>query len=412
MKFHFRFHPVVLLLAGTFLFRPVCAHAEAGAPWSRARELVERTAGVALADADRMESNRRALALAAVRRGEAALALEILALGSTYESADSYAAAALAGWPTCPRDNLESLISQGLSKVPLAAGYQPEEAKIALSKLAWVGGFPKLIEQAEAIRIANSSRSLREDLGRFRARYNESLWRRLLGWVQGEDGWRELKKLATPDETNAWKESRVLDGFSSQLLISEALRRAGEGQSYPHRWVTYAIQGMRTAFFNSAPLQNGVLAFRLALREKRWEDAKIVLAAVSDFSARTPAVSFPSYYALGDLAEAAGDDESARAVVLSVLQDKCQQVQRELNPYEKMLVYPQLAAGFVALGEIGQAASLREEALAILEKDVDPESKGVGLTRLWLSFAVGGDVPDKSFAGRMERQKLLVVGGG
>jgi hypothetical protein len=98
--------------------------------------------------------------------------------------------------------------------------------------------------------------------------------------------------------------------------------------------------------------------------------------------------------------------------VLSVLQDKCQQVQRELNPYEKMLVYPQLAAGFVALGEIGQAASLREEALAILEKDVDPESKGVGLTRLWLSFAVGGDVPDKSFAGRMERQKLLVVGGG
>ena len=384
--------------------------AEEISAWSQAKELIVRTARVALADADRMENNRRAFALAAVTHGHSAMADEVLGLGATYASADSYASTALEGWPSSPREVLENFISQGLLKVPLAVGYQPEEAKVALAKLALVGGFSQLLKQAEAIVVPNPSVSLREDLRRFRHRYSGSLWDRLLMTLRREDGWKELQPKATEEETRVWKDSRILDSFSSQLLLSEALRRAIRKEPYPGRWVAYAILGLKANFYNSAPLQNGVLAYRLALVEGRAEEATAVLELVEDFVAKTPAVSFSSYYALLDLAEASGSAGQDHAAVLTLLEKKSEQAAAGLNPYEKMLVYPQLAAAFLALGQTDRAAALREEALAILEKDVDPESKGVGLTRLWLSFAVAGDAPGKKFAERMERQSSLVVG--
>jgi hypothetical protein len=90
--------------------------------------------------------------------------------------------------------------------------------------------------------------------------------------------------------------------------------------------------------------------------------------------------------------------------IVKILDQKLLQAEKGLNPYEKMIVYPELAAGFVALGRADKALSLREESLAFIEKDIDPETKGVGLTRLWLSYAVSGDEPEAKVLARMNSQ--------
>jgi hypothetical protein len=216
--------------------------------------------------------------------------------------------------------------------------------------------------------------------------------------------WLELQKKPTAEDVKSWRESRVFDGFSSNLLLSEALRRNTNGISYPSDWISYASKSLNAGYYNSTPLLNGVLLFRLAVQEKKKDEALAALSLVEKFSLLTPAVSFETYGTLLDLAKSCNPEGVYAKNIDVVIDNKLSQAKAELNSYEKMLVYPQIASAFVALGQSAKAIPLREEALAFIEKDIDPETKGVGLTRLWLSYAVAVDEPDKRTLNRLDEQ--------
>jgi hypothetical protein len=216
--------------------------------------------------------------------------------------------------------------------------------------------------------------------------------------------WLELQKKPTAEDVKYWRESRLFDGFSSNLLLSEALRRTTSGNGYPSDWISYALKSLNASYYNSTPLLNGVLLYRLAVQGKKNDEALAALSLVEKFSLLTPAVSFETYGTLLDLAKSCDQERVYLKIIEVVIENKLSQAKAGLNSYEKMLVYPQIAAAFVALGSSAKAIPLREEALAFIEKDIDPETKGVGLTRLWLSYAVAGDEPEKKVLSRMDEQ--------
>jgi hypothetical protein len=216
--------------------------------------------------------------------------------------------------------------------------------------------------------------------------------------------WSELQNNPSADDVKSWRESRSLDGFSSNLLLSEALRRVAYGKIYPPEWIAYAAKGLQVGYYNSAPLLNAVLLYRLAIQENKRAEALAAIEYVERFSLRTPVVSFETYGTLLDLAKSCAADGISTKKVASIIEGKLSQATTGLNPYEKMLVYPQMAAAFVALGYSEKAVPLRKEVLAFIENDVDPETKGVGLTRLWLSYAVAGDQPEQKVLNRMDDQ--------
>jgi hypothetical protein len=152
-------------------------------------------------------------------------------------------------------------------------------------------------------------------------------------------------------------------------------------------------------YYNSAPLLNAVLLYRLAIQENKKEEALAAIEYVESFSLRTPVVSFETYATLLDLAKSCPADGISTKKISSIIEGMLSRAKTGLNPYEKMLVYPQMAAAFVALGYSEKAVPLREEVLAFIEKDIDPETKGV-----WLSYAVAGDEPEQKALNRIDDQ--------
>jgi len=85
---------------------------------------------------------------------------------------------------------------------------------------------------------------------------------------------------------------------------------------------------------------------------------------------------------------ACGKDGSGKDEILGSLSDMQTRAEKYLNDYEKLTVYPQLAAGFSALGKVDSAVSLLSKVLSYADKNTDPESKKIGLIRLNLGFSL------------------------
>jgi len=378
-----------------------CGYADS---WKNAKDLLEITSRVPLADDERMELNRRTFTKAAVRYGKADLVDDVLAAGSHYNTAQSYVETILSGWPICNREMLYGWTSNAITKLPFAMGYQIYEEHTRLLKITLVGDFFDLEKKVKAINYPNRSQLLTKDMQKFEAILRPSIIDWFRHFIFKRNFWSELQNNPSADDVKSWRESRSLDGFSSNLLLSEALRRVAYGKSYPPEWIAYAAKGLQVGYYNSAPLLNAVLLYRLAIQENKRAEALAAIEYVERFSLRTPVVSFETYGTLLDLAKSCAADGISTKKVASIIEGKLSQATTGLNPYEKMLVYPQMAAAFVALGYSEKAVPLRKEVLAIIENDVDPETKGVGLTRLWLSYAVAGDEPEKKVLSRMDEQ--------
>ena len=372
--------------------------------WKNAKDLLGVTSKVPLADDERMELNRRNFTKAAVRYGKADLADDVLAAGSHYNTPESYVETILSGWPICNREMLYGWTSNAITKLPLAMGYQIHEVHARLLKITLVGDFLDLEKKVETINFPNQSQLLAKDIRNFRAILRPSIIDYFRHFIFKINFWSELQNNPSADDVKAWRESRSLDGFSSNLLLSEASRRVGCGKSYPPEWIAYATKGLQVGYYNSAPLLNAVLLYRLAIQENKKEEALAAIEYVESFSLRTPVVSFETYATLLDLAKSCPADGISTKKISSIIEGMLSRAKTGLNPYEKMLVYPQMAAAFVALGYSEKAVPLREEVLAFIEKDIDPETKGVGLTRLWLSYAVAGDEPEQKALNRIDDQ--------
>jgi len=383
-------------------------HIVYGDSWGKAKEILTQTSHVSLADPDRMEKNLRAFCILASRFSRTNDVSEVLDSGQHYNTANSYVDAIISGWPTCSYRTLSQWTDHGIDKVPLAMGYQPEEAKLALSKIIKVGKFSDLDKKINELQLSPGSKPIDLDLKRFLERFDGTFRDWLISLIDNHAGWSEVKAASKSEEIKEWKKSRALDEFSTRLLLSEALRRVNEGKTYPKHWISYSAGAMHVGYFTSAPLQNGVLLYQIALREKNQGGVETALAFVEKFAPLTPAVSFRSYEELLELATSCGLNGQGHDKIVAILDQKLLQAQKGLNPYEKMIVYPELAAGFVALGRADKALSLREESLVFIEKDIDPETKGVGLTRLWLSYAVAGDEPERKVLARLNSQAQKV----
>jgi len=383
-------------------------HIVHGDSWGNAKEILNLTSHVSLADPDRMEKNRRAFCILAARSSRTNDVTEVLDSGQHYNTANSYVDTIVSGWPTCSDRTLSQWTDHGIDKVTLAIGYQPEEAKLALSQIIKVGKFSDLDKKINELQLSPGTKSSDVDLKRFLERFNGTFRDWLISLIDNHAGWSEISAASKAEEIKEWKKSRALDESSTHLLLSEALRRVNEGKSYPKHWISYAAGAMHVRYFTSAPLQNGVLLYQIALKEKNLKDSDTALAFVQKFASLTSAVSFRSYEELLELATSCGLNGQGNGEIVAILDQKLLQAEKGLNPYEKMIVYPELAAGFVALGRADKALPLREEALAFIEKDIDPETKGVGLTRLWLSYAVAGDEPKSKVLARMNSQAQKV----
>ena len=383
-------------------------HIVYGDSWGKAKEILNLTSHVSLADPDRMEKNRRAFCILAARSSRTNDVTEVLDSGQHYSTANSYVDAIVSGWPTCSDRTLSQWTDHGIDKVPLAIGYQPEEAKLALGKIIKVGNFSDLDKKINELQLSPGTKPIDLDLKRFLERFDGTFRDWLISLIDSHAGWLEVSAASKGEEIKEWKKSRVLDEFSTHLLLSEALRRVNEGRTYPKHWISYSVGAMHVGYFTSAPLQNGVLLYQIALKEKNQDGAETALVFVQKFAPMTPAVSFRSYEELLELATCCGSNGQGHDKIVAILEQKLLQAEKGLNPYEKMIVYPELAAGFVALGRADKAFSLREESLAFIEKDIDLETKGVGLTRLWLSYAVAGDEPERKVLARMNSQAQKV----
>jgi hypothetical protein len=383
-------------------------HIVYGDSWGMAKDILTVTSHVSLADPDRMEKNRRAFCILAARSSRTNDVTEVLDSGQHYNTANSYVDTIVSGWPTCSYRTLSQWTDHGIDKVPLAIGYQPDEAKLALNKIIQVGKFTDLDRKINELQLSPGTKPMDLNLKRFLERFDGTIRDWMISLIDNRSGWSELSASSKDEEIKNWKKSRVLDEFSTHLLLSEALRRANEGRAYPKHWISYAAGAMHVGYFTSAPLQNGVLLYQIALKEKNQEGAEMALAFVQKFAPLTSAVSFRSYEELLELATSCGLNGQGHDKIVAILDQKLLQAEKGLNPYEKMIVYPELAAGFIALGRPDKALPLREESLAFIEKDIDPETKGVGLTRLWLSYAVAGDEPDRKVLARMNSQAQKV----
>jgi len=375
-----------------------------GDSWGMAKDILTVTSHVSLADPDRMEKNRRAFCILAARSSRTNDVTEVLESGQHYNTANSYVDTIVSGWPTCSDKLLKQWTDHGIDKVPLAIGYQPEEAKLALSKIIKVGKFGDLDKKINELQLSPGSKPIDLDLKRFLERFDGTFRDWLISLIDNHAGWSEVSAASKGEVIKEWKKSRALDESSTHLLLSEALRRVNEGKTYPKHWISYSVGAMHVMHFTSAPLQNGVLLYQIALKDNNQDDVETALAFVQKFAPMTPAVSFRSYEELLELATSCGLNGQGHDKIVDILRQKLLQAEKGLNPYEKMIVYPELAAGFVALGRADKALSLREESLAFIEKDIDPETKGVGLTRLWLSYAVSGDEPEAKVLARMNSQ--------
>ena len=337
----------------------------------------------------RKAMTQKEVALNLVRLGRWDEADAIMTGIEHYSAPSTIAEAMLLGWDKIPAETLRRWFDLADKKMILTVGRDSAEPTTQLGRL-WTTlksrANPTTQEKSVEPKFLSG---YPQNLGdSFRGLLEPSGWAQFLDRLNPRSPWAELSPKHTNDEKKSWKEGRITDGFTGRILMAEALRRVNSGEKYPNTWISFVIGGMDGTSFNSDPVRLAVACYRLAKIETKMTEATELAARLRIMLPQTPPTAFGAYESAMVAALACGSDGPGRDELVGGLKDLQVRADKYLNEYEKMMVYPQLGAGFVALGKAELGDPLFQQVMIYADRNRDPESKRIGVIRLELGLAL------------------------
>lgn len=337
----------------------------------------------------RKAMTQKEVALNLVRLGRWDEADAIMTGIEHYSAPSTIAEAMLLGWDKIPAETLRRWFDLADKKMILTVGRDSAEPTTQLGRL-WTTlksrANPTTQEKpVEPKFLSGYPQNLGDS---FRGLLEPSQWAQFLNRLNPRSPWAELSPKHTHDEKRSWKEGRITDGFTGRILMAEALRRVNSGEKYPNTWISFVIGGMDGTSFNSDPVRLAVACYRLAKIETKMTEATELAARLRIMLPQTPPTAFGAYESAMVAALACGSDGPGRDELVGGLKDLQVRADKYLNEYEKMMVYPQLGAGFVALGKAELGDPLFQQVMIYADRNRDPESKRIGVIRLELGLAL------------------------
>ena len=340
-------------------------------------------------DEYRKALTQKEVAVTLVRLGRWSEAEAVMTGIEHYSAPSTIAEAILLGWDKIPTEIIRRWFDLADKKMILTVGRDSLEPTTQLSRL-WIAYKSRLSpspQDSEAVPkfFSDYPPKLQDS---FRGTLEPSVWTQFLNRLNPRSPWAELSPKHTHDEKRSWKEGRITDGFTGRILMAEAIRRVSAGEKYPNTWVSFVIGGMDGNSFNSDPVRLAVGSYRLAIIEKKTAAATDLATRLRIMLPQTTPTAFGAYESAMVAALACGSDGPGRDELVGALKDLQVRADKYLNEYEKMLVYPQLGAGFVALGKAELGDPLFRQVMIYADRNQDPESKRIGVIRLELGLAL------------------------
>ena len=340
-------------------------------------------------DEYRKALTEKEVALTLVRLGRWSEAEAVMTGIEHYSAPSTIAEAILLGWDKIPTEIIRRWFDLADKKMILTVGRDSLEPTTQLSRL-WIAYKSRLNpspQDTEAVPkfFLDYTPKLQDS---FRGALEPSVWTQFLNQLNPRSPWAELSPKHTHDEKRSWKEGRITDGFTGRILMAEAIRRVSVGEKYPSTWISFVIGGMDGNSFNSDPVRLAVDSYRLAMIEKKTGAATDLATRLRIMLPQTTPTAFGAYESAMVVALACGPDGPGRDEFVGALKDLQLRAEKYLNDYEKMLIYPQLGAGFVSLGKSELGNPLFQQAMTYADKNKDPESKRIGVIRLELGLAM------------------------
>jgi hypothetical protein len=340
-------------------------------------------------DEYRKALTQKEVAVTLVRLGRWSEAEAVMTGIEHYSAPSTIAEAILLGWDKIPTAIIRRWFDLADKKMILTVGRDSLEPTTQLSRL-WIAYKSRLSpspQDSEAVPkfFSDYPPKLQDS---FRGTLEPSVWTKFLNRLNPRSPWAELSPKHTHDEKRSWKEGRITDGFTGRILMAEAIRRVNAGEKYPNTWISFVIGGMDGNSFNSDPVRLAVGSYRLAIIEKKTAAATDLASRLRIMLPQTTPTAFGAYESAMVAALACGSDGPGRDELVGALKDLQVRADKYLNDYEKMLVYPQLGAGFVALGKAELGDPLFQQVMIYADRNQDPESKRIGVIRLELGLAL------------------------
>ena len=340
-------------------------------------------------DEYRKALTQKEVAVTLVRLGRWSEAEAVMTGIEHYSAPSTIAEAILLGWEKIPTEIIRRWFDLADKKMILTVGRDSLEPTTQLSRL-WITYKSRLSpspQDSEAVPkfFSDYPPKLQDS---FRGTFEPSVWAQFLNRLNPRSPWAELSPKHTHDEKKSWKEGRITDGFTGRILMAEAILRVNAGEKYPNTWISFVIGGMDGNSFNSDPVRLAVDSYRLAIIEKKMAAATDLATRLRIMLPQTTPTAFGAYESAMVAALACGSDGPGRDELVGALKDLQVRADKYLNDYEKMLVYPQLGAGFVALGKAELGDPLFQQVMIYADKNKDPESKRIGVIRLELGLAL------------------------
>ena len=340
-------------------------------------------------DEYRKALTQKEVAVTLVRLGRWSEAEAVMTGIEHYSAPSTIAEAILLGWDKIPTAIIRRWFDLADKKMILTVGRDSLEPTTQLSRL-WIAYKSRLSpspQDSEAVPkfFSDYPPKLQDS---FRGTLEPSVWTKFLNRLNPRSPWAELSPKHTHDEKRSWKEGRITDGFTGRILMAEAIRRVNAGEKYPNTWISFVIGGMDGNSFNSDPVHLAVGSYRLAIIEKKTAAATDLASRLRIMLPQTTPTAFGAYESAMVAALACGSDGPGRDELVGALKDLQVRADKYLNDYEKMLVYPQLGAGFVALGKAELGDPLFQQVMIYADRNQDPESKRIGVIRLELGLAL------------------------
>jgi len=343
------------------------------------------------------------------RVGAVDLSRDILKNIKYYSAPSFYVESILAGFTVCSEDSLQELVRDGLRSVPLADGRDRNSPQAQLLKIGIALNMANI--EKEALSVPGSDdRYLAASQARWKKVYEVSWISLLLDGMTRRDPWKGLSQMPPRENLKEWKDQIGNELFQVRLLMAAALQRQKRDQPVPASWVTNARRGLDTPLLNSNPARIALDLGRLAAQERREADAINLWSRLEGFLGQLPVTSFGMYEVIRDAAMASEESGFGRTEIRGALNAATAKVSSQLNDYEKMLVYPNMAEGYAHLGDMLEAEKLWQKTIEIIEKMEDRESQAIGLTRCWLSYVGAGRVPSAQLGARLEKIKKTLPG--
>jgi len=379
----------IILLGFCTLVPPIAFGVSVHKSVPTSTEIVANITPLLGVDDYRKALTQKEVAVTLVRLGRWDEAEAVLTGIEHYTAPSTIAEAILLSWDKIPVEILRRWFDLADKKMILTVGRDSVEPTSQLSRL-WIAYKSRLKpspQDTEAVPkfFLDYPPRLQDS---FRGTLEPSVWAQFLNQLNPRSPWAELSPKHTPDEKKSWKEGRITDGFTGRILMIEAIRRVNSGEKYPNTWISFVIGGMDANSFNSDPVRLAVDSYRLAIIEKKTDAATDLATRLRIMLPQTTPTAFGAYESAMVAALSCGPDGLGRDELLGALKDLQVRADKYLNEYEKMLVYPQLGAGFVALGKAELGDPLFQQVVIYADKNRDPESKRIGVIRLELGLSL------------------------